>query len=97
MRAYERTRLGRGETGREPAYRENNNRITTPLEKLRRSDWYYCLYLQRKLKDQPWLGRESGGTSCAARNSHAHITIVPSVNSARISTYTEATQTVPTW
>ena len=48
-------------------------------------------------KDQPWLLRESGETGCAyIQNSHAHRSIVPFVISARISTYTEVTQTVLT-
>ena len=51
------------------------------------------LYLQLIFKNQPWLLRESGET---ARISHAYRSIVPSVISAHISTYTEVTQTLLT-
>ena len=44
--------------------------------------------------NEPWLVWVSGETRWAARNSQAYHSNVPSVNSARISTYTEATQTL---
>ena len=69
------------------------------LEKLRKSDRSLgdcCLCLQHILKDQPWLLRVSGETRSAARNSQAYRSNVPSVNSAHISTHTEATQTLLT-
>ena len=50
--------------------------------------------LQHTFKDQPWLLWESGETSCAAQNSHEYRSIMPSINNARISTYTEAIQTL---
>ena len=70
------------------------------LEKLRKSvqclgDCCHCL--QRIFKDQPWLLQVSGNTKSAARNSQAYCSNVPSVNSAHISTHTEATQTLLTW
>ena len=56
-----------------------------------------CLYLKHIFKDQPRLLRESGETGCAIQKSHAHHSIVPSICSTRISTYTEATHTLLTW
>ena len=38
--------------------------------------------------------QESGEMNAGARNSHPDWSIVPSVNSARICTYTKATQTL---
>ena len=43
-------------------------------------------------KDQPWLLWESGETGCATYNSCSHCSIMLSVSSTHISTYTEATQ-----
>ena len=65
--------------------------LTMLLEKLRKSDWSSA---DCCVKDQPWLLQESKET---ARVSHTHCSIVPLVNSARISTYTEDTQTVLIW
>ena len=74
--------------------------MTMVLEKLRKSDrslrdCYLCL--QYTFKDEPWLLWLSGETGWDARNSQAYRSNVPSVNSAHISTYTEATQTLLTW
>ena len=74
--------------------------MTMLLEKLRKSDrslraCYLCL--QYTFKDEPWLLWVSGETRWGARNSQAYRSNVPSVNSAHISTYTEATQTLLTW
>ena len=74
--------------------------MTMPLKKLRKSDRSLgdcCLCLQHMFKDQPWLLRVSGETRSAARNSQAYRFNMPSVNSAHISTHTEATQTLLTW
>ena len=64
--------------------------ITMLLEKLRKSDGSLAdcyLYLQHVFKDQVWLLWESRESICAARNSHSHCLIVPSIYSTRISTY----------
>ena len=74
--------------------------MTILLEKLRKSGRSLgdcCLCLQHIFKDQPWLLRVSGEMRSAARNSQAYISNVPSVNSACISTHTEATQTLLIW
>ena len=55
------------------------------------------LCLQHMFKDQPWLLQVSGETRSVARNSQAYRSNVPSVNSAHISTHTDATQTLLTW
>ena len=72
-------------------------KITIPrmkklLEKLRKSDRFLCL--QHIFKDEQWLLWVSGETGWGARNSQAYCSNMPSVNSAHISTYTEATQTL---
>ena len=64
--------------------------ITMLLEKLRKSNWSLaecCIYVQHIVKNQM-----NGG----AQNSHVHLSIMLLVNSARISTYTKATQTLLT-
>ena len=74
--------------------------MTMLLEKLRKSDRSLgdcCLYLQHMFKDQPGLLRVSGETRSAVLNSQVYRSNVPSVNSANISTHTEATQTLLTW
>ena len=74
--------------------------ITMLLEKLRKNDRSLgdcCLCLQHMFKDQPWLLQVSGETRSAARNSQVYRSNVLSVNSADISTHTEATQTLLTW
>ena len=64
--------------------------MTMLLEKLRKSD----RSSQHTFKDEPWLMWVSGETRWGARNSQAYRS---NVNSAHISTYTEATQTLLTW
>ena len=71
--------------------------MTILLEKLQKSLEECCLCLQCIFKNEPWLVWVSGETRWAARNSQAYHSNVPSVNSAHISTYTEATQTLLTW
>ena len=74
--------------------------MTMLLEKLRKSDRSLgdcCLCLQHIFKDLPWLLRVSGEMRSAAQNSQAYRSNVPSVISAHISTFTEATQTLLTW
>ena len=48
-------------------------------EATKKSGWFLVdschLYLQHIFKDEPWLLWESGETSCAAQNSHAHHSI----------------------
>ena len=73
--------------------------MTMLLEKLRKRDRSLtdcCLCLQHIFKDEPWLLWVSGETRWDARNSQAYRSNVPSVNSAHISTYREATQTLLT-
>ena len=63
------------------------------LEKLRKSDRSLgdcCLCLQHMFKDQPWLLRVSGEKRSAAQNSQSYHSNMLSVNSAHISTHTEA-------
>ena len=89
--------IGRGETkitiDPEPC-------MTMLLEKLPKSDRSLidcCLCLQHIFKDEPLLLWVSGETMWGARNSQAYRLNVLSINSAHISTYTEATQTLLTW
>ena len=73
--------------------------MTMLLEKLRKSERSLgdcCHCLLHMSKDQPWLLWVSGETRLAARNSQAYRLNVPSVNSAHISTHTEASCTIST-
>ena len=74
--------------------------MTMLLKKLQKSDRSlgdYCLCMQHIFKDQPGLLRVSGEMRSATRNSQAYRFNVLSVNTAHISTHTEATQTLLNW
>ena len=68
------------------------------LEKLQKQQLIFgrLLSLSATYIQGPSMLRQSGEISCAAQNTHAHCSIVSSVNSAHISTYTETTQTLLT-
>ena len=92
--------IGRGETGREPSQPVAKITIDPePMLSYDRSlrDCCLCDCLQHMFKDEPRLLWVSGETRWGARNSQAYRSIVPSVNSAHISTYTVATQTLLPW
>ena len=52
--------------------------------------WEIEIYLQHFSKDKLWLVWESGEIGCTASNSCLHRSIMPSVSSAHIATYTKA-------